>query len=115
MYFMHTTLPQQAPVRNLGKPGLVRRISAHSVRRHLGEHLLKIKIEVDGEVAELADDEIIKEFTWHNMRDSNHCRRVRRKIFEAVLAFADPAAAAAPAVDDNADDCDTDPAADSES
>jgi hypothetical protein len=49
---------------------------------------LKIKIEVDGEVAELTGDEIIEEFSWHNMRDSNHCRQVRRKILEAVLALA---------------------------
>jgi len=49
---------------------------------------LKIKIEVDGETAELTGDQIAEEFTWHNMRDSNHCRRVRRKIFEALLALA---------------------------
>jgi len=49
---------------------------------------LKIKIKVDGGVAELADDQIVEEFTWHNMRDSNHCRMVRRKIFEEVLVLA---------------------------
>lgn len=49
---------------------------------------MKIKIKVDGEVAELSDDQIVEEFTWHNMRDSNHCRMVRRKIFEEVLALA---------------------------
>ena len=50
--------------------------------------VLKIKIEVDGEAAELTGDQIAEEFAWHNMRDSNHCRRVRRKIFEEILALA---------------------------
>lgn len=49
---------------------------------------MKIRIEVDGNAAELTDDQIAEEFDWHNMRDSNHCRRVRRKIFEALLALA---------------------------
>jgi hypothetical protein len=49
---------------------------------------MKIVIEVDGEVTELSGDQIDEEFSWHNIRDSNHCRRVRRKIFEAVLALA---------------------------
>jgi hypothetical protein len=48
---------------------------------------VKITIEVDGEVTELVGDKIVEEFTWHNMRDSNHCRRVRKKIFDAVLAL----------------------------
>ncbi len=48
---------------------------------------MKIKIEVDGHGAELTGDEIAAEFDWHNLRDSNHCRMVRRKIFDAVLAL----------------------------
>jgi pyruvate-formate lyase len=50
--------------------------------------VLKIRIEVDGEAAEFTDEQIAEEFAWHNMRDSNHCRTVRRKIFEALLALA---------------------------
>lgn len=42
---------------------------------------------VDGEHYELVGDEIAQEFSWHNMRDSNHCRRVRDRIFRAVLAL----------------------------
>ncbi len=49
---------------------------------------MKIQIDVDGELTELAGDQIVAEFMWHNMRDSNHCRRVRRKIFDAVLVLA---------------------------
>lgn len=49
---------------------------------------MKIKIKVDGKVSELSADGITEEFAWHNIRDSNHCREVRRKIFEAVLTLA---------------------------
>jgi len=49
---------------------------------------MTIRIEVDGEAHELTDDQIVEEFTWANMQDSNHCRRIRKKIFEAVLALA---------------------------
>lgn len=50
--------------------------------------MIKIKIEVDGEYAELAGHQIADQFHWHNMRDSNHCRRVRQKIFDALIALA---------------------------
>lgn len=49
---------------------------------------MRIRIEVDGEVTELVDDQIVEEFSWHNVRNSNHCRRVRRKILEALLVIA---------------------------
>lgn len=49
---------------------------------------MKIEIDVDGKTYEFYDDQIAKEFDWHNLRDSNHCRRVRRKIFEALLTIA---------------------------
>lgn len=45
---------------------------------------MKIKIEVDGEITEFTDDQIVEEFDWHNIRNSNHCLRVRRKIFKAM-------------------------------
>jgi hypothetical protein len=50
--------------------------------------MLKICVEIDGEAAELTNEQIVEEFAWHNARDSNHCRQVRRKILEAVLALA---------------------------
>jgi len=49
---------------------------------------MKIQIEHDNEPSEFTEEEIIEEFSWHNMRDSNHSRVVRRKIFEAVLKAA---------------------------
>lgn len=45
---------------------------------------MKINIEVDGEITEFTDDQIVEEFDWHNIRNSNHCLRVRRKIFKAM-------------------------------
>lgn len=51
---------------------------------------MKIKIVVDGKTIDLANDQIAEEFSWHNMRDSNHCRVIRKKIFDAVLALAKP-------------------------
>ena len=53
-----------------------------------GRRPLKIAIDIDGETYEFCDDQVTEEFDWHNLRDSNHCRRVRRKIFEALLAIA---------------------------
>ena len=49
---------------------------------------MTIKVEVDDQEAEFTLDELDEEFSWHNLRDSNHCRRVRRKMFEALLAIA---------------------------
>ncbi len=47
---------------------------------------VSITITVDGADSVLEDADILEEFTWHNMRDSNHSRRVRQRIIEALLA-----------------------------